>query len=210
MKKLIIATALVVSMGGIVTYGPMLAELNKEVVEQQVIHVPQEVEVDQLQKAVDRALEEADAELKAKAQASYDSTFEMESKKIELEVRQKLQAEQGDIIENLEKEVGTYWKSKANLEQLVGQAFPEDPQTAKAIVACESGFNINAVNDNNPDGWSVDGGLWQINSRHDDRLQTLGLDKYDPEDATVYARLLYEESGWQPWVCYTKNMLAMS
>ncbi len=35
-------------------------------------------------------------------------------------------------------------------------------------------------------------------------MKQLGLDKYNPEDATTFARMLYEESGWQPWVCYHK------
>jgi hypothetical protein len=43
---------------------------------------------------------------------------------------------------------------------------------------------------------------------HDARLQRLGLDKYDPEDATKFARMLYEENGgWMDWVCFTHNKL---
>lgn len=68
------------------------------------------------------------------------------------------------------------------------------------IVGCESGFNTDAHNDKNKDG-STDGGLWQINSAHDSRLNELGLDKYNPVDATKYARMLYDKSGWKPWVC---------
>jgi len=38
-------------------------------------------------------------------------------------------------------------------------------------------------------------------------LQELGLDKYNPEDATKFARMLYEErGGWQDWACYNKKL----
>lgn len=78
--------------------------------------------------------------------------------------------------------------------------FPEDSANAIAIATCESGLKPNAFNPNNPDG-SLDGGLWQINSVHDAELKRLGLDKYDPEDATKYARILYDRNGWMDWVC---------
>lgn len=87
---------------------------------------------------------------------------------------------------------------------------------------CESGRDLdgdgvpeldpNAFNPNNPDGWSTDSGLWQINSRHDPALERLGLDKWDPEDATQFARHLYDNRGgyWTDWVCYTKRLIAMN
>jgi hypothetical protein len=71
------------------------------------------------------------------------------------------------------------------------------------IVACESGFNPSAYNPNNRNG-STDGGLWQLNSVHDKKLQALGLDKFNPIDATKFARMLYEQNGWRDWVCYHK------
>ena len=88
---------------------------------------------------------------------------------------------------------------------LVRNTFPADAERALAIVRCESGFNPKAYNDKNPDG-STDGGLWQLNSVHDKQLKALGLDKYDPEDATAFARMLYEERGFKDWVCHTKGM----
>lgn len=92
---------------------------------------------------------------------------------------------------------------------LIRNTFPEDPHTAIAVASCESGLKPNAYNPQNTNG-STDGGLWQINSIHDKRLAELGLDKYDPEDATEFARMLYEEAkGWTDWVCYTHNKLAM-
>lgn len=86
--------------------------------------------------------------------------------------------------------------------------FPEDPHTAVAIAKCESGLKPNAHNSSNKDG-TTDGGLWQINDVHNSTLQKMGLNKYDPEQATQFARQLYEKNGWNDWVCYTKNLIAM-
>ena len=81
------------------------------------------------------------------------------------------------------------------------ETFPEDSHTAIAIVQCESNFNPKAINRNNPDG-STDGGLFQINSVHDQTLKEMGLDKFNPEDAAKFARYLYDQrGGWQDWVC---------
>lgn len=93
------------------------------------------------------------------------------------------------------------------MRRIVTQAFPEDSYTAMQIVSCESGWKPNAHNPHNKDG-TEDGGLWQINTVHDEALERLGLDKYNPVDATKYARMLYERNGWRDWVCYHK-MLAM-
>ena len=87
--------------------------------------------------------------------------------------------------------------------------FPEDSTTALAVAACESGFRADAYNDKNYND-TVDRGIFQINSTHDTRLKELGLDPWNAEDNIKFARMLYEESGWRPWVCYTKGMLAMS
>ena len=96
------------------------------------------------------------------------------------------------------------------MKALIRATFPEDPHTAVAVANCESSLNANAYNPKNTNG-STDGGLWQINSIHDSRLEQLGLDKYDAEDATRFARLLYDESGWTPWVCWWhEDHLAMN
>ena len=86
--------------------------------------------------------------------------------------------------------------------------FHEDPETAIAVATCESGLNPDAYNPNNKNG-TTDGGLWQINDVHNERLEQLGLDKWDPEDATTFARMLYDNRGWKDWMCYTKGMIAM-
>lgn len=89
---------------------------------------------------------------------------------------------------------------------LIKRTFPNDAERALAIAKCESGYNPNAYNSKNPDG-SNDGGLWQLNSVHDRRLKELGLNKYDPEDATAFARMLYDESGgFSDWVCHSKGL----
>jgi len=87
--------------------------------------------------------------------------------------------------------------------------FPEDPYTAVAIARCESGLNAKAYNPKNNNG-TTDGGLWQINSAHDTTLHNLGLDKWNPEEATKFARRLYDNrGGWGDWVCYTHKKIVM-
>lgn len=86
---------------------------------------------------------------------------------------------------------------------LIRETFPEDYTHAIAVATCESNLNPKAYNPRNPDG-SVDRGLMQINSTHDKRMQSLGLDPWDPEDNVAFARMLYDESGWHPWVCNRK------
>jgi len=65
---------------------------------------------------------------------------------------------------------------------------------------CESNLKPDAVNNSNSNG-SVDSGLAQLNSTHNSRIAKLGLKVFDPEDNMTFARLLFEESGWVPWVC---------
>ena len=88
---------------------------------------------------------------------------------------------------------------------LIKQTFPEDTERALAVARCESGLNPDAINTRNPNG-TYDGGVFQINSVHRKRLESLGLDKFDPEDNVKFARMLYDEQGWKPWVCHTKGL----
>lgn len=127
-------------------------------------------------------------------------------------LKAELEAVQGEIKAltarqtEIEKELGSYWTVKANILSEIRKTFPEDPDTAIAIAYCESGLKPTAHNPHNRNG-TTDGGLWQINSVHDKRLKQLGLNKYDPEDATKFARMLYDErGGWGDWVCHTKGM----
>lgn len=92
---------------------------------------------------------------------------------------------------------------------MIIQTFPEDPHTALAIARCESGLNPTAFNDKNVTP-TVDRGIFQINSVHDEALNRLGLDPWDVEDNVEFARYLYDQrGGWQDWVCYTHNLIAM-
>ncbi|MFS4438589.1 hypothetical protein ACMA5I_10275 [Paracoccaceae bacterium GXU_MW_L88] len=88
---------------------------------------------------------------------------------------------------------------------LIRATFPEDEETAIAVAMCESGLRADAYNPANNNG-TTDGGLYQLNSVHDARLAELGLDKWNVEDNIAYARMLYDESGWTPWVCHNKGL----
>lgn len=92
---------------------------------------------------------------------------------------------------------------RENVVALIHATFPDDPHTAVAIARCESGLNPKAYNPKNTNG-TTDGGLFQINSTHYKRMEKLGLDPYDVRDNAAFARMLYEESGWRPWVCAKK------
>lgn len=94
-------------------------------------------------------------------------------------------------------------------EEIVAEiraAFPEDSEMALAIARCESNLKPTAHNTSNQNG-SEDASIFQINSIHHPRMAELGLDPWDVEDNVKFARVLYEESGWQPWVCYTNGMV---
>lgn len=134
----------------------------------------------------------------------------IQRKKWEAELAQ-VQSDMATLKEKeteLEKNLGTYWRNTQNVKALIRATFPEDSATAIAIATCESGLKPTAHNPENYDG-SYDAGLWQINSVHQPTLDRLGLDKWDPEDATEFARMLYEKNGWRDWVCYTHDLLAM-
>lgn len=94
------------------------------------------------------------------------------------------------------------------MARLIRSHFPEDAETAVAVAKCESGLNPTAYNPTNTNG-STDGGLFQINSVHDKTLNSLGLDKFNPVDATKFARMLYDKNGFTDWVCFTHKMLAV-
>lgn len=91
---------------------------------------------------------------------------------------------------------------------LIRSAFPEDPHTAVKIVHGESGFRSDICGKVNQNG-TIDCGLWQINDVHLPTLKSMGLDRMNPEDATTFARYLYEQQGgWEDWMYYV-NHLAM-
>lgn len=86
---------------------------------------------------------------------------------------------------------------------MIIETFKEDAQTALAVARCESNLNPKAYNGNNTDG-SVDKGLYQINSVHYKRMEQLGLDVWKATDNVKFAKILHDEQGFAPWVCYKK------
>jgi hypothetical protein len=80
-----------------------------------------------------------------------------------------------------------------SIEQKIRDTFPEDPDRAVKIAKCESGLNPKAVSPTN------DHGLMQINKS----AHKVEGDIYDVDTNLQFARKLYDESGWKPWVCNT-------
>ena len=81
-----------------------------------------------------------------------------------------------------------------SVEQKIRDTFPEDPDRAVKIAKCESGLNPKAVSPTN------DHGLMQINKS----VHKVDGDIYDVDTNLQFARKLYDERGWKPWVCNTK------
>lgn len=74
----------------------------------------------------------------------------------------------------------------------------EDVVTGVAIIKAESDGDPSATNFTNSDG-SIDRGLWQINSIHDNTIMP-GANRYDPAVSTEIARILYKNRGnWDDW-----------
>jgi len=98
------------------------------------------------------------------------------------------------------REAAVHLAGPSELEALVRAAFPEDPETAVRIVTCESRWDPAARSQ------TSDTGLFQINDIHrSSRGVAAGMsieDLQDPITNIRVARLLYDESGWRPWVCY--------
>ena len=204
MRRLSIIAVIVVILGGIF----WTFDFGKVVYEKQIVEVEKVVEVDTLEKRIKDAQEaksDAIRDAGEKARASAETQM-LES--IELEVRTAYGKELDAKELELKKRQTSYWRDTANVKKLIRETFPEDPLVAVAVATCESGLNPKAYNPTNSNG-SVDGGLWQINSVHDKQLQAMGLDKFNPEHATQFARMLYEKNGWNDWVCYTHGKIAM-
>lgn len=80
----------------------------------------------------------------------------------------------------------------------IRETFPEQPDLMVKIAKCEGIKNgkldptvISPTNDH---------GLFQINqAAHGKRLKELGIDPLTVEGNLQYARMLYDESGTQPW-----------
>ncbi len=88
--------------------------------------------------------------------------------------------------------------TRESIIERVRQAFLDAPIMLE-IARCESQYKAAAHNTKlNKDG-TTDGGIFQLNSIHDEELNFLKLDKFDPKDNIRFARILYDRSGLQPW-----------
>lgn len=74
------------------------------------------------------------------------------------------------------------------------EIFPDEPVMV-SIAFCESGLNPTA----DRESLGVDVGLFQINQVHNHELNRLGLDRLDLTDNITYAKILYDQTGLQPW-----------
>lgn len=75
-----------------------------------------------------------------------------------------------------------------------------DPKIAEVVIECESGFDPERHNWNDPNGGSH--GLWQLNGIHDVPM----IEMLNPIKATEHAiNLLNSERSWRHWSCYTKH-----
>ena len=175
----------------------------QEFVTERIVEVEKIEVVDALAVRIKEAQTAAATSTISKAQEAYNKVYEVEMKRIADTVK-------GDYIAEIEETISdaSYWREGHRVKRLIQQVFPEDPHVAVAVATCESGLKTNAYNPNNTNG-STDGGLWQINSVHDKELKRLGLDKFNPVDATKFARILYEQNGWSDWVCYTHSKIAL-
>lgn len=94
----------------------------------------------------------------------------------------------------------------------IRNTFPEDPSTALAVAACESGYQMIQSRHIQPYGRERSFGIFQIHEPdwHDTAIR-LGYPDYqtDVEQNLQMARYIYEQSGWRAWSCYTKNQLVM-
>lgn len=73
------------------------------------------------------------------------------------------------------------------------KTFPDEPVMVE-IARCESRLDPSA------DRRGIDGGLFQINQVHLTTLKKLGLDRYNLQDNLAYTKILYNQSGLNPWL----------
>ena len=95
--------------------------------------------------------------------------------------------------------------TEERVKQEIDKVFPDAP-IMKKVAWCESRYKIDAFN---PTNNSDDQGIFQISTLyHGKYTKRLGLDMNNPIDNIKYARILYDESGLDPWIwskpCWSK------
>jgi hypothetical protein len=95
--------------------------------------------------------------------------------------------------------------------RLIIETFPEAPRTALAVAECESNLLMVQSNHIQSYGREESFGIFQVHARAwDTEAKRLGLDYInDVRDNIKMARHIYDHHGWQPWTCYSKNMIVM-
>ena len=77
----------------------------------------------------------------------------------------------------------------------IARVFKDDPYTAIRVAHCESRLRQEKIGQNED---SIDVGVFQINQKwHNQRGNA-----YDIDENIRIAKEIYDEQGWNPWVCY--------
>jgi len=135
---------------------------------------------------------------------------ELDSKYIskQMELNEKLIRENAELRDKLENsnKIETPETTKKLMQFYIQKYFPESEwEKATKISTCESNMNPQTINTKNRNG-TVDRGAWQINTVHKERFSKMyGIDwevgAHDPDLSTKYAKFLYDNSGFNPWIC---------
>ena len=118
-------------------------------------------------------------------------------------------------LDEVRKELGTYWRDPRNVKAHIREVFADDPHTAVAVAECESGFAMVQSHHMQSYGRERSFGVFQIHEPdwHETALR-LGLPDYqtDVEQNIQMARYIYEKRGntFKDWTCaWHPNYLAL-
>lgn len=98
------------------------------------------------------------------------------------------------IAEPHKEEVRVY-----NVEDLIRQTFPENPDVMVRIADCESNMMQFSQTGTVLVSKTSDVGMFQINQVHWDNAKRLNIDIYTLEGNLQYARYLYDRNGTGDW-----------
>ena len=91
---------------------------------------------------------------------------------------------------------------ETDVEQLIRKYFGKDAETAIKVATLESGLDPNAEGDLNTRYHSI--GVFQIRLLPDRGLTVEEMK--NPEHNIAYAKMLYDKSGWNPWLNTKKKL----